>query len=277
MTASDTLHSTAKFLEKHNIPDSRFEAEQIVSYILEIAPLELRTQNPTLSDAELSKVESVCKKRAEGYPLQYIIGQWEFFGLPFLVGEGVLIPRADTEILVETALNFIKSREKLSIIDLCSGSGCIAVALEKNTCDCKVYALEKDAKAFEFLKKNIRLNGSKVVPIEADVTKPQTEKYDLIVSNPPYITAEAMESLQKEVTYEPSVALFGGDDGLEFYRQITRHWTPFINAGGMLAVEIGFDQARAVAKLFEEAGLTEIKCIKDYGGNDRVVCGIKRK
>ncbi len=277
MTAIDTLYSVADFLEKHNIPDGRFEAEQILISVLDITLSELRLQNPGLSDKQRQEVERICQKRVECYPLQYLIGEWEFFGLPFSVGEGVLIPRADTEILVERALNFIDGRENLSIIDLCSGSGCIAVALDKNTTNCSVKALEKEPEALEYLKRNIKLNHSKATPIEGDVMEPMGGGYDLIVSNPPYITAEAMKSLQTEVTYEPDTALYGGEDGLLFYREIVKGWTPLINPEGMLAVEIGFDQREAVSRLFSEAGLKDIKCIKDYGGQDRVITGIKTK
>ncbi len=275
MTALGAIHAVAEILEKADIEDSRFEAEQILCSLLGLTASELRLQNPKLSEPEEQKILFLAQRRGEGYPLQYLLGEWEFFGLPFIVGEGVLIPRADTEILVETALDFIGDQQNLNIIDLCSGSGCIAIAIEKNTANCNVSALEKESAALEFLNKNIKLNRSAVSPIEGDVMVPQGGGYDLIVSNPPYITAKAMKALQKEVTHEPTTALFGGEDGLHFYRVICEKWIPLLNRGGMLAAEIGFDQRYDVMKLFETHGLTEIRCIKDYGGQDRVITGIK--
>lgn len=275
MRAIDAVELAAETLENSGLPDSRFEAEQIVMSTLGLTASEMRLKNPELRGKQREQILDTANKRAEGYPLQYLLGEWEFFGLPFLVGEGVLIPRADTEILVESALEFIDCRENLNIIDLCSGSGCIAVAIEKNTRNCRVSALEKEAAALDFLKRNIKLNEAEVEPIEGDVMKPAGGGYDLVVSNPPYITGEAMKTLQKEVTFEPETALYGGEDGLRFYRAICEGWTPLINRGGMLAVEIGFDQKEAVMKLFRSVGLREVKCIKDYGGQDRVIIGLK--
>ena len=275
MKAAEVLSDLAEFLESHGIEDSAFEAEQLLGVVLKIVPPLFRVHNLELPDRVLNELQVLAERRVSGYPLQYILGEWEFFGLPFSVGEGVLIPRADTEILVETALKFINDRPNLKIIDLCSGSGCIAVALEKNTKECTVLALEKEDAAYEYLKENVHLNHSLVIPLKGDVMTPFGDDYDLIVSNPPYITPEAMENLQREVTYEPETALRGGEDGLFFYREIIKRWAPILGRGGMLAVEIGFDQKDAVMDIFKNGGLSEIKCVKDYGGNDRVVTGIK--
>ena len=275
MKASEALTNLAEFLESHGIEDSAFEAEQLLGVVLKIVPPLFRVHNLELPDRVLNELQVLAERRVSGYPLQYILGEWEFFGLPFSVGEGVLIPRADTEILVETALKFINGRPNLKIIDLCSGSGCIAVALEKNTKECTVLALEKEDAAYEYLKENVHLNHSLVIPLKGDVMNPFGDDYDLIVSNPPYITPEAMENLQREVTYEPDTALRGGEDGLFFYHEIVKRWAPILKCGGMLAVEIGFDQKDAVMDIFKNGGLAEIKCVKDYGGNDRVVTGIK--
>ena len=176
---------------------------------------------------------------------------------------------------METALSFIGDSRGLKIIDLCSGSGCVAIAIAANTRNCEISALEKSAAACEFLRQNILLNKVKVTPVSGDLFCPMGDGYDLIVSNPPYITSNAMESLQTEVTHEPAMALSGGTDGLAFYRGICEKWVPLLNPRGMLAVEIGYDQRDAVTSLFETAGLTEITCIKDYGGNNRVITGKK--
>lgn len=275
MKAAEALRNLSEFLKNKGVEDSGFEAEQLLAAVLKAIPSSVRLGNPELRDSDLKKLQSMADCRAEGYPLQYLIGEWEFFGLPFSVGEGVLIPRPDTEVLVETALGYISGRKNLKIIDLCSGSGCIAVALSKHTENCEISALEKEPKAYEYLKKNVELNQVDVATIKGDIINPFGSGYDLIVSNPPYITAEAMNELQKEVTFEPDTALRGGEDGLLFYRLIVNVWTPLLKSGGMLAVEIGFDQREAVTDIFGNVGFKGIKCIKDYGGNDRVIVGTK--
>lgn len=275
MKAAEALSALAEFLEGHGIEDSGFEAEQLLAAAMDSDQSFLRIGNPDVSPKLMEELQTMAERRVSGYPLQYILGEWEFFGLPFSVGEGVLIPRPDTEVLVETALKFINGRPNLKIIDLCSGSGCIAVALEKNTEECAVLALEKEDAAYQYLKENVHLNHSLVIPLKGDVMLPFGDGYDLIISNPPYITPEAMENLQREVTFEPDTALRGGDDGLFFYREIVKCWAPLLKCGGMLAVEIGFDQKDAVVDILKSGDLSQIKSIKDYGGNDRVVIGIK--
>lgn len=275
MQALNPIKYAAEILNTANIEDSYFEAEQLICHLLGISIAQLKTQNPTLSPKETEALKSLCAKRCGGYPLQYILGEWEFFGLPFKVGDGVLIPRPDTEILVETALKCINKQNGLRIIDLCSGSGCIAVAIDKNAPDCSIFALEKSEEAFPYLTQNIGLNNSAVTPLLGDINTPFDEGWDLIVSNPPYLTAAEMQELQKEVTHEPQMALIGGGDGLDFYRIICEKWTPLLKRGGYLLVEIGYSQAAEVEKLFMAAGLTEIRCINDYGGNNRVILGEK--
>ncbi len=159
------------------------------------------------------------------------------------------------------------------MLDLCSGSGCIAVALAKNS-GCSVSALEKHEKAFSYLEKNIKKHSVNVNPILADVFefKPQ-EKYDLIVSNPPYISENELLLMNKETSFEPKSALFAEEDGLIFYKHIIKNYKPFLNSGGMLAVEMGFNQAAAVKAIFAENGYLNIDSLCDYSGNQRVVFG----
>ncbi len=275
MAAIAELQAVSEALKASGIEDYGFEAELLLCHVLEITSSEMRLKNPDLSKKQRELLNELCLKRCGGYPLQYLLREWEFYGLPFSVGEGVLIPRPDTEILVDTALSFINEQKGLRIIDLCSGSGCIAVAIDKNAPNCSILALEKSSEAFNYLKHNIKLNHSDVIPILGDINAPFDEGWDLIVSNPPYITESEMNKLQKEVTYEPQMALLGGSDGLDFYRIICEKWAPLLKSGGHLLVEIGYSQAEAVQKLFSAAGLTDIRCIKDYGGNDRVIMGKK--
>lgn len=173
-----------------------------------------------------SKILSLVKKRSEGYPLQYLLGQWEFYGYPFKVNENVLIPRADTELIIENVLEICRKNNLTSpkIADLCSGSGCIAITLKKQIPSAEVYAMEISKKAVEIIHSNAVLNNVEINIFNDDVLNPKTENlpiFDIIVSNPPYLTQQEMDTLQKEVTFEPSLALFGGADGLDFYRRMT--------------------------------------------------------
>jgi release factor glutamine methyltransferase len=221
----------------------------------------------------------MIKKRSSGYPLQYILGEWEFYGLPFIVGEGVLIPRPDTETLVDKVLEYAGKHENLKIADLCSGSGCIATAIEKNTVNSDVYAVEISDIAYKYLEKNIELNSSSVKPYKADVLRYETAEkfrdFDVIVSNPPYLTEDDMKHLQKEVSYEPEMALYGNSDGLEFYRRIPEIWYNSLKHGGMMAFEVGMGQAQDVAEILKENGFKDIKAVNDLSGIARAVYGRK--
>ena len=191
-----------------------------------------------------------------------------------MVGEGVLIPRQDTETLVETAVEFLKEKQNPRVIDLCSGSGCVAISIATDFPNAEVIACEKYEKAFSYLEKNISYNNTKnVKPLLLDITKETLEAADLIVSNPPYITKKDMETLQKEVLKEPETALYGGEDGLYFYRVIAEKWSPVLKKGGMLALEIGIGQEESVKELLKAAGLKNIGTKKDLCGVQRVVFG----
>lgn len=198
--------------------------------------------------------------------------------MPFYVGEGVLIPRQDTETLVETVLK-IKLPENPKILDLCSGSGCIAVSLALNIKNADVTAVEISDKAAEYIKKNAELNNTDLNIVKDDVLSEKTAAIfsgiDAIVCNPPYLTAEDMKSLQKEVTFEPETALFGGKDGLDFYRSITKIWKDCLKSGGILAYEIGMGQEDAVMKILEENNFINIEMTEDLSGIIRVVRGEK--
>lgn len=273
MTAREVLNQAYKKLSDANTSDALFDAEQIVINVLGTSLSRLKTQEIEVSEKQREEILSHTKKRAEHYPLQYILGEWEFYSLPFKVSEGVLIPRPDTELLVDTALEYIGSAKGLNIIDLCSGSGAIAVAISKYKSGQNVVALEKSKTAFSILKENIKLNAAKVTAVLGDVFEPDENEYDLIVSNPPYIESSELESLQDEVKHEPTMALDGGEDGLRFYKAIANLWVPKLKHGGALMVEIGYTQAQEVMRIFEEVGLKHIECKKDLSGNDRVIIG----
>lgn len=233
---------------------------------------------PLASDREVDEglIAPLTQRRLSGEPTQYILGEWEFYGLPFYVGKGVLIPRPDTEVLVEKALEFIKDKPSPRVLDLCSGSGCIPIAIKKHRPEADVTAVELYDEAAAYLERNVALNGVEVALRRADVLQAPDQKewgkFDLILSNPPYIDGKAMTELSPEVKAEPTTALFGGEDGLTFYRAIAEGWLPLLNEGGALGVEIGFDQGVSVAEILQNAGL-ETRLFKDYGGNDRVIFG----
>ena len=237
--------------------------------------LENGIENPRFEAKELfnafsgEALKKAIERRLFGEPLQYILGEWEFYSLPFKVGEGVLIPRPETELLVDLALKEIK--ETCKVIDLCSGSGAIAVAIAKNS-NASVYALEKYEKAISFLERNIALNNVAVEVIKEDLFNfSPTMKFDIIISNPPYIKTSALDSLQKEVKHEPVTALDGGEDGLIFYRHIAS-LKNHLNKGGKIMVEIGFDQAKEVQDIFKQNGLIT-KAYTDLSGVQRVIIG----
>lgn len=231
-----------------------------------------------ITDEKVEQVENILGKRRKHYPLQYILGYWNFWNLNFKVGEGVLIPRADTETLVELALNEIQNIEKPVIADLCSGSGCIAISIAAERPEAVVYAIEKSEVAFKYLNENIKINKVKnVKPILADVLNECLLKenilFDLIASNPPYIESKDVNCLQKEVMFEPTMALDGGNDGLYFYRSITKVWFNKLKNNGILAFEIGNNQLSKVKKIMENNGLVNIKYKQDLNRIARAIYG----
>lgn len=278
MTAPELYFHAKKIFECNNIESASFEAMCILEHVFGKKLSVLLLEKPTASEEQKNTVNNLAYRRICGYPLQYLLGKWEFFGLPFYVGEGVLIPRQDTETLVETVLK-IKLPENPKILDLCSGSGCIAVSLALNIKNADVTAVEISDKAAEYIKKNAELNNTDLNIVKDDVMSEKTAAIfsgiDAIVCNPPYLTAEDMKSLQKEVTFEPETALFGGKDGLDFYRSITKIWKDCLKSGGILAYEIGMGQEDAVMKILEENNFINIEMTEDLSGIIRVVRGEK--
>lgn len=278
----ELLRECMKALEAAGNDNPRFEAEQLVmkfcgvkrSDILMFPGLEVTAE-------QAAEVCGAVQRRNSGEPLQYILGEWEFYGLPFYVGEGVLIPRQDTETLVETAVRLLRERPGVSgAADLCAGSGCVGITLAKLT-GIPVKLLELSELALGYLRRNIALNGAEELceAMHADVLSDDTAagmpQLDLIVTNPPYLTAQDMRELQPEVTHEPETALFGGDDGLDYYRRMVPLWGAKLNPGGMLAAEIGMGQHGDVTRIFEENGL-RAGFEKDLCGVIRVIYGIKQ-
>ena len=225
-----------------------------------------------MSEEAYESYQAVIKKRAEHVPLQYITGEQEFFGLPFKVDSGVLIPRQDTETLVEEALKH--ARPGMKIMDMCTGSGCILISIMKNVADIEGYGFDISKKALIIAKENAAMNKVNAFFEKSDLFENVTEEYDMIVSNPPYIPSDEIATLMPEVTmFEPMEALDGMEDGLYFYRKIVMEAKNHLKEGGRLLFEIGCDQGLAVSSMMIYAGFTEVAVIKDLAGNDRVVSG----
>ena len=226
-----------------------------------------------LAEEQLSEYKIALKKRAEHVPLQYIIGETEFMGLKFKVNSNVLIPRQDTETLVEEALKVVAPG--MHVLDLCTGSGCIIVSILYNVPQAEGTATDISKQALLVAKENAKQNGVQVNFERSDLFDAVTGVFDVIVSNPPYIPSGEVPKLMPEVrSFEPMEALDGREDGLYFYRKIVASCPEYLKPGGRILFEIGYDQGRAVSGLLEEAGFQEIRIVKDLAGNDRVVCGM---
>ena len=232
-----------------------------------------------IPDDIADKAVAMAKRRASGEPIQYAIGSWSFMGRDYAVGEGVLIPRDDTEVVVQAALELMKGVQNPVIIDLCSGSGIIAITLQKELNGSKVAAVEKSGVAYDYLMRNIELNKTDVQAAKADITDCADDfadgSFDMIVSNPPYIRSSDIADLQKEVQYEPRMALDGGESGYDFYEIIIRKWTPKLKKGGYIAFEIGEDQFGYIENLLITHGYTDIKGYPDIQGITRTVTAYK--
>ncbi|MDE6724960.1 MAG: peptide chain release factor N(5)-glutamine methyltransferase [Ruminiclostridium sp.] len=268
-----------RILEESGIDCADFETEQLLKWCIGERYYITDSLEDIGEEREQNLTEAAVM-RAKGEPLQYIIGEWDFYGYTFKVGQGVLIPRQETEVLVEKTLPFLN--ERTTVIDLCSGSGCIPIAIaKKSKADC--YGVEISKVAISYFEENVKLNNTenKVRIVEGDVLNPTKEtlnllpqQADLITANPPYLTAEEMEDLQKEVRREPELALFGGKDGLDFYRIIFEKWKPLLKPKGIFAVETGNKQGEKVKEIMTATGF-EAQVFKDYGGIPRVVLGEK--
>lgn len=229
-----------------------------------------------LSAEILERYEAFLAQREAGRPTQYILGEWEFMGLPFFVGEGVLIPRADTEVLVETILEM--QPEGQAVLDIGTGSGCIPISLKHYGKYTDVMAVDISRRALEYAKKNAEQNGADVRFYESNLfqTVPQEwkGKLDCIVSNPPYIPAGEIAGLMVEVReYEPRNALDGGEDGLDFYRAVASKWKGALRIGGRLLFEVGMGQAPDVELILGQNGFEDIHSVRDTQGILRVVSG----
>ncbi|MBR6543768.1 MAG: peptide chain release factor N(5)-glutamine methyltransferase [Anaerotignum sp.] len=258
-----------------------FEAELLLEKAagLNRTALFLRGEE-VLSEEVLAVYEGFLQEREQGRPTQYILGEWEFMGLPFSVGEGVLIPRADTEVLVETILERQQKESMKSILDIGTGSGCIPISLGHYGKFEHIMAVDISQKALGYATKNAHDNQIKIDFYESDLFTDLPAEWkgnlDAIVSNPPYIPKKDIEELMTEVKdFEPMNALDGGEDGLDFYRAIVEQGRDWLKDGGWLFFEIGYDQGEDLRNLLHEFGYTEVEIRQDLAGLDRVALGRK--
>lgn len=279
MTYRELYRRCVNSLKTANIEDADFDGKVIFEQAASLRKSELilKGEKPVSSEC-VALAQRMIDRRIAREPLQYIIGCWEFMGLEFEVGDGVLIPRPETEMLVEFAQRFISQNGASTVYDLCAGSGCIGLSVAKLCPDTSVYLAEKSDKAFSYLEKNIKKHGlTNAFAVKGDITHGKNgfalPKPDLILSNPPYIESREIPLLQAEVQFEPVMALDGGADGYEFYRCLSEKWLGCCDNVAM-AVECGEGQAQKIAEMFEKHGAVA-EILDDLSGIQRVVTAIK--
>lgn len=277
MKIIDVLSSAVKELKNANIENNIYEARSFMAHILD-KPIEwiMVHINDEISENDVLEFNKNIERRVLGEPFQYIIGSCGFMGQEFKVNKNVLVPRADTEVWVEKVIELAKKVQAKRILDLCTGSGCIAITLKKMLNDVVVYASDISKEALEVACENAKQNGTDVNFICSDLfEKFSDDKFDIIVSNPPYIPRKEIKKLARDVQNEPILALDGGIDGLDFYRKIVKESNNFINDNGYLVFEFGYDQVGQVKDILEENGFYICEIIKDYSGNTRAIISKK--
>jgi len=272
MTNKEALRLSIHRLEQCSVPDAAWDAALLLSFVTGKAPLELKANGwEELDDEAFIRFEQLIARREKREPLQYIIGNVPFMGVDIRVTPDALIPRMDTEVLCEKALSYMNGSEK--VLDLCTGTGVIAITLKHAFEKAAVWAADISEKALALAGENAARNGTDIIFRQGDLFEAVgEERFDMIVSNPPYINAADMETLQEEVRREPRLALYGGEDGLDLYRRIVKAAPGHLNPGGRLLFEIGYDEGQAVSDLMEE-NFEAIAVHKDLNGLDRCVEG----
>ena len=286
MKALNKLRSAGAYLRLAGIENPEREAEAIIAQCLGVDRVGLFREDPEIGDDVMQHIDDCLERRARREPLQYILGHVEFHGLIIRVGQGVLIPRPETELLIEEAIAAIAEVEgrfsKLKFLDLCTGSGCIALALAKAFPNADVYGTDISMAAISYAEENAKLNDiQNVTFFQGSLFEPIKDKFmallhrpafDLIVSNPPYVRAADMESMQQEIRdWEPADALDGGEDGLAYFRSIIAESKKFLSNKGLLMFEIGVNQGDAVRQIAMAAGYGHTNLSKDYAGRERMI------
>jgi len=289
----EAVREVERRLAAAGCPDAGFDARELFRLA---TGRDARLSEQPLAAKEAARLEALCARRERREPLQYLCGSWPFLDFALAVGPGVLCPRADTEIVAEEAARLVQGLPQPRVLDLCAGTGCLGLGVKRFCPSAEVVCVEKSGDAFVYLEKNVRsalcgagsgkakraFDGpdSRFVAPAATAVRGDVFTYwqilpaapfDLIVSNPPYLTSAEMRRLQPEVAYEPAMALAAGEDGLDFYCVIAGKYKSFLKPGGALALEIGWQQREAVTALLRANGWQDVACKKDYAGNDRCV------
>ncbi|MFQ9114902.1 peptide chain release factor N(5)-glutamine methyltransferase [Eubacterium sp.] len=272
----DIIKKAQNTLEAAGIADSQVDSWLLAEFVFGITRVKYyANMQMTVDGRSAEKYNELVNQRAGHIPLQHIIGTQEFMGLTFKVNENVLIPRQDTELLVENVVDYFGNDER-TVLDMCTGSGCIAVSIDRLSKNSKVTAVDISEKALEVAQENNRLNNANVTFIQSDLFTNVTGKYDIIVSNPPYIRTDEIPKLMEEVkSHEPVMALDGMEDGLYFYKKICNEASDYLNDNGKIFFEIGYDQGDDVSEILRQNRFCNIEVLKDLSGNDRVVIARK--
>lgn len=275
MKIKEALYACINNLKENNIDEAHSKARRLLAFTLNVPKEYLIINNEKeLSKQDFEYYKNYITRLINGEPIQYIIGKQEFMGIEFNVNKDVLIPQPDTEILVEETIKIAKECNKPKVLDLCTGSGAIAVSIKKYVPEAEVFASDINIKALQLAKINNIDNNINF--IESNLFENINNEFDIIVSNPPYIRTEEIKSLSKEVQNEPLIALDGGQDGLDFYRDIIKQAHNYLKSNGKLCLEIGDEQKDAITQILKSNfNYTNIKYYKDLQGNDRVIIAEK--
>ena len=278
LTYYEVYREGAARLGEADIEESELDARLLLEFVCGTDRNTLLVHGERdVSEEEYGRYCGLIERRAVHVPLQHLTGEQDFMGLTFLVNKDVLVPRQDTEVLVEEAMKHL--HDGMRILDLCTGSGCILLSLLHYSNDCEGVGVDLSARALSVAGKNYEIQRTqrpdmKARFLEGNLFEGLEDRFDMIVSNPPYIKTDVIDTLMPEVReYEPVMALDGGTDGLAFYRRIAGDAGAYLNGGGMLFFEIGCEQAADVCKIMEAAGFREVEVVKDFAGLDRVVYG----
>lgn len=284
MTYRELYKTSVLTFENNKIEDAKFEVRVLIQSCFGLSYTDyIMHARDAVDGGKLPLFNEILNKRLQRIPLQYLIGEWDFLGRTFKVGEGVLIPRPETELLVEEIICFCKKNNITSpkIFDLCSGSGCIGLSLAKEIQNSEVWCVEISSEAFKYLNENKKLLSAENVDcINGDILTGFESfglpKPDIIVSNPPYICSSDIPGLQEEVQFEPKTALDGGDDGCIFYRALAEKWLPYLNGSGGMFIECGEGQAHMISTLFSIENIKETRIIRDFNEIERMVCAFSK-
>lgn len=275
MKLSEAFNYSVYFLSANGVDEAEFKSLCLVCSLDEIKNSEYEFHKD--DEIIMKKLADSLWRLKSGEPLQYVLGKWDFYESEFFVGKGVLIPRPETEELTHLVIEKAKKLSFPVVYDLCSGSGCIGISVAKAVKNSSVYCVEKSEDALNYLRKNIT-QADNAVAVEGDVLNPHSiepESIDIIVSNPPYIRNSDLDGLQKEVQFEPKMALDGGKDGLDFYKKIPELWYPYLKNNGSIFFEISEEQGKDVYDILNSLGYRNVEVKKDMYGNDRIVSAVK--